>query len=210
MTLQAILYLVIVLFGSASYIVGLQRMLANQYSPSIFSRVVWLLLAINSFAGVILSHGSGTSILLAVISLLGNIAICIVSFWKGSKEVGQLEYICVALLIVSALVWIFFKAPLMNLVLSLCGHFVGACPTYKKAFNYPKSEDLTFWLLFFIASFLSIFACDFVSYSEIILPLYYALFDGSMVLLILRGKISFIVMQMVKQRSRMLSDLKKS
>jgi hypothetical protein len=186
MTLQEILYPVIIVFGSASYLVGLQRMLANQYSPSTFSRVVWLLLAINSFAGVILSHGSGASVLLAVISLLGNIAICVLSFWKGSKEIGRLEYVCVALLAVSALVWIFFKAPLVNLLLSLCGHFVGACPTYRKVFYYPKSEDLTFWLLFFVASLLSIFACDFVSYSAIILPLYYALFDGSMVLLILR------------------------
>ncbi|HSW71176.1 MAG TPA: hypothetical protein VLH77_04275 [Gammaproteobacteria bacterium] len=195
MTLQTNLYLIITLFGSASYLVGLWRMLTNQYSPSTFSRVVWVLLAINSFAGVILSHSSSTSILLGAILLIGNIAICIASLWKGSKEIGQLEYICIALLIISAFVWIFFKAPLVNLALSLFGHFVGACPTYKKVLYNPESEDLACWLLFFIASILSIFACNFVSLADIMLPLYYTLFDGSIVLLILRKKIAFIFLK---------------
>ncbi len=193
MPLQTNFYLIITFFGSASYLVGLWRMLTNQYSPSTFSRVVWVLLAINSFAGVILSHSSSTSILLAAILLVGNSAICIASLWKGSREIGQLEYICIALLVISALVWIFFKAPLVNLALSLFGHFVGACPTYKKVLRHPKSEDFAFWLLFFIASLLSIFACNFVSLTDIMLPLYYTLFDGSIVLLILRKKNSIFL-----------------
>lgn len=189
MTVQTTLYFIIALFGSASYCFGLWKMLTNRYSPSTFSRIVWTLLAVNSFAGVILSHGNQTSILLAAIMVVGNIAICIASFWKGSREIGQLEYISILLLVTSAFIWLFFKAPLVNLALSLFGHFVGASPTYKKVFHDPESEDLGFWLLFFIASVLSIFACDFISFTTIILPAYYALFDGSIVLLILRGKI---------------------
>jgi hypothetical protein len=188
MNTQTILYLAIILLGSASYCAGLWKMWTNQYSPSTFSRVVWVMLAINSFAGVILSASSSTSILLAAIMLAGNIAMCISSFWKGSKEIGRMEYVCVALLIASVLVWIFFKAPLVNLLLSLFGHFVGAGPTYKKVLRHPESEDLTFWLLFCIASVISIFASDFSSITAIILPLYYALFDGSIVVLILREK----------------------
>jgi hypothetical protein len=197
MTLQTNLYLIITLFGSASYLVGLCKMLTNQYSPSTFSRVIWVLLAINSFAGVILSNSSSTSVLLAAILLIGNIAICIASFWKGSREIGRLEYVCTALLVMSTLIWLFFKAPLVNLALSLFGHFVGAFPTYKKVLHNPGSEDLAFWLLFFIASVLSIFACDFVSLTAIMLPLYYALFDGSIFLLILRKKITSLALQKI-------------
>lgn len=208
MTLQTTLYLAITLFGSASYCLGLWKMLTNQYSPSTFSRIVWTFLAINSIAGVILSHSNPTSILLAAIMVAGNIAICIASFWKGSREVGQLEYICVTLLVVSAFIWLFFKAPLVNLALSLFGHFVGASPTYKKVLQDPNSEDLGFWLLFFIASILSIFACDFISFRTIMLPLYYAIFDGSIVLLILRGKIKPFLFSNLKLLSIYLKSLK--
>jgi hypothetical protein len=93
----------------------------------------------------------------------------------------------------SVFVWLFFKAPLINLMLSLFGHLVGASPTYKKVLHNPESEDLIFWLLFFIASLLSIFSCDNISLTAIILPFYYALFDGSIVLLILRKRTNYFI-----------------
>ncbi len=126
-------------------------MLKNKYSPSVFSRVVWVLLSINSFAGVILSKSSQSSILLGGIFLLGNIAICIVSFWKGSKGIGGLEYVCLLLLIVSGIIWIFFNAPFINLIISLIAHFIGGLPTYKKVLKNPTSESFGFWSLFFSA-----------------------------------------------------------
>lgn len=186
MTLQIGIYIVITILGLSSYIIGLWKILINQYSPSTFSRVVWVLLAVNSFSSVALSNSSQASLLLAAISLAGNIAICIASFWKGTKEMGQLEYVCVALLILSGLVWIFFNAPLVNLGISLLAHFIGAGPTYKKVFRNPHSENMAFWLLFFLASVLSIFVSDTMSFKAIILPVYYALFDGSIIVLILR------------------------
>jgi hypothetical protein len=168
-------YITITLLGLASYAIGLWKMLDNQYAPSTFSRVVWLLLTINSFAGVALSNSSPASLLLAAISLIGNIAICIASFWKGTREIGKLEYFCIVLLILSGFVWIFLKAPLINLVISLFAHFIGAVPTYKKVIRYPQSENMAFWLLFFLASVLSVFVSDMSSPKGIIYPIYFAL-----------------------------------
>jgi len=180
------LYILIAVFGLASYTVGIVKMLKNQYVPSTFSRIIWVLLAVNSFAGVILSEGSQASILLGSILLLGNIGMCIVSFWKGTKHIGKLEYICLSLLIVSGIIWIFFSAPLLNLVVSLVAHLIGGFPTFKKVWIDPKSEDTTFWSLFFIASVLSVVASPDKSLNIIILPLYFALFDGALFALTLR------------------------
>jgi cation transport ATPase len=180
------LYVAITVLGLASYVIGVWKMLQNKYAPSTFSRVVWVLLAINSFAGVLLSNSSKASILLAAILLIGNAAVCIVSFAKGTREMGHLEYVCLALLIISGVIWIFFKAPLINLSISLIAHFIGAAPTYKKVWRNPKSENTAFWLLFFLASVLSIFVSDHSSLKTIILPIYFIFFDGSIVLLTLR------------------------
>ena len=183
-------YFLIATLGLSSYFVGVRQMLKNKYSPSTFSRVIWVLLAINSFAGVFLSGGTKPSILLAGILLLGNIAICFVSFWKGTRKMGKLEYFSLILLLISVLIWIFFKTPLVNLLISLFAHFVGGLPTYKKVWLKPQSESLGFWSLFFLASLLSVFASDVTSLSSIIFPIYFTLFDGSMFLLALRRKIS--------------------
>jgi len=180
------LYTLITILGLGSYFMGVREMLQNKYSPSTFSRVIWVLLAINSFAGVFLSNGTKSSILLAGILLLGNITICIVSFWKGAREMGKLEYFSLGLLLISGIIWIFFSAPLVNLFISLFAHFIGGLPTYKKVWINPRSESVDFWSLFFFASLLSIFASDITTVSSIIFPIYFTLFDGSMFVLALR------------------------
>ncbi len=187
--MQNILYILIAIFGLASYFVGILQMLKNRYSPSTFSRVVWVLLAINSFAGVILVQSSKSSILLAGIFLAGNIGMCLVSFWKGTKEIGKIEYFSFLLLFISVIVWIFFNAPLVNLMISLFAHFIGGIPTYKKVWIDPKSESTGFWSLFFIASILSVFACNTSLVYMIIFPLYFTFFDGIMFLLTIRKKL---------------------
>lgn len=184
--MQLFLYTLIVTLGLASYAIGAWKMLRNEYSPSTFSRVVWVLLAINSFAGVWLSNSSVASVLLAVVSLLGCITMCLISFVKGTKEMGHLEYFCLALLVLSIIVWVFFRAPLVNLIISLGAHFIGAAPTYKKVWRNPQSENIAFWSLFFLASVLSIFTSDWSALKTIIYPLYFALFDGSIMLLAMR------------------------
>lgn len=181
-----ILYTLIAVLGVASYAVGVQQMLTDRYSPSVFSRVIWVLLAVNSFAGVVLSGGSASSILLGGILLLGNIAICVVSFWKGTREIGAIEYVCILLLVSSIFIWIFSDAPLLNLSLSLFAHFIGGVPTYKKVLKDSRSESTAFWSLFFFASLLSVFTSEVTSLRSIVLPVYFVIFDGSMTLLTLR------------------------
>ena len=182
------LYIIITILGLASYAVGVWQMLKNKYSPSTFSRVIWVLLSINSLAGVILSNSGKSAILLSGIILIGSSAIAIVSFWKGTKTIGKLEYFCMSLLLISGVIWILFNVPLINLIISLFAHFVGGLPTYKKIWINPKSENIIFWLLFFLASLLSVFVTDFNALKNVIVPIYFTLFDGSMLFLSLRKK----------------------
>lgn len=186
--MQNLLYVLILLLGIASYTAGLRQMLQGKYAPSVFSRVVWLLLAAISFAGVVASEGSSASTLLAGIFLIGNTAICVASFWKGSKDFGKLELFCLLLLVASALVWILFNAPLVSLYISLLAHFVGALPTYRRVWSKPESESTLFWFFFFAASVLSIFASRGSALAAIAFPIYFTLFDGSLFMLSLRRK----------------------
>ena len=161
-------------------------MLQGKYAPSVFSRIVWLILSIISFAGVVASESTSASILLAGIFLFGNAAVCITSFWKGTKSIGNLELACLVILFMSAVVWVVFDAPLLSLGISLLAHFIGGVPTYKRAWENPKNESTGFWSLFFIASMVSTFASLGEPWQLIVFPIYFTLFDGSMTILTLR------------------------
>jgi hypothetical protein len=185
-SVPAVAYTLIVVFGCASYVVGSRAIITGSYAPLVFSRVVWLLLSIISFAGVAASGSSAPAVLLAAVFLAGNAVICGLSFWKGTRGVGVLEYVCLAILAVSAAIWAVFDAPAISVAVSLLAHFVGGAPTYRSVWRDPRSESAGFWSLFFIASVLSLVTDLDQPVHQLIFPAYFVLFDGAMTVLSLR------------------------
>ena len=180
------LELLVLAFATASYAVGARDMLVRGYRPNVFSRVVWLLLAVISTAGVVASGSGSGAVVLAVVFLAGNAVICLLSVWKGTRGIGRLEYMCLGILVLSGLVWLVFDAPVLSLVISLLAHLVGGAPTYRRAWARPGSESAGFWSLFFVASVFSLLATLGEPAQSLVFPLYFVLFDGGMTALALR------------------------
>ncbi|MEK7594314.1 MAG: hypothetical protein AAB436_01595 [Patescibacteria group bacterium] len=178
-----LLYLLILLLGAATYISAVWQMLSGSYSPSFFSRGVWFLLGINSFAGVLLGGGSKASTILAGALFLGNAVVFAVSYKKGSREFGLAEKISLALLVASTVTWLLLDAPFLGLVMSLVAHFIGGIPTIWRVAKRPHSEQAYHWYFFFSASILSIVASDGTSLKATVFPIYFASFDGLIILL---------------------------
>lgn len=165
---------------------GSTQIIRGRYKPSLFSRFVWLLLAVNSFAGVVVSKSTKASALLSLIFLIGNAVIFLLSLWRGNRNIGAIELVCSGLLVVSALLWITIDSPTVNLAIGLLAHFIGALPTYKRVWEDGSSESAAFWSLFFIASLLGVVSGIGEPINKLLFPIYFALFDGSMTFLSLR------------------------
>lgn len=169
-----------------SYYVGARAIFNNKYQPSIYSRAIWFLLTINSFFSVIALKNSKFVILYGALGLIGNLIILILSIRKSPHIFGKTEALSSALLIISLIVWIIATIPLLNLCLGLIAHFIGGIPTIKRAYKKPNSENINFWLYFCLASILTVIIANKSALSDYLFPLYFALFDGLMVLLCLR------------------------
>lgn len=183
MTNDQLLYLLILLFGVATYSSAVYQMIKKQYSPSFFSRGVWFLLGINSFAGVLLGEGSNAAVVLAGTLLVGNTAVFITSYKKGSREFGNVEKVSLALLVISACMWTILDSPYIGLIISLVAHFIGGVPTLYRVLKKPEAEQAYHWYFFFIGSLISIVASDSKALTVILFPLYFAIFDGLIILL---------------------------
>jgi hypothetical protein len=181
--MQTTIYMLILLLGITAYASAVYQMLKNEYTPSFFSRGVWFLLGINSFAGVLLGEGSDASIILAGTLFAGNTAVFIASYWKGSREFGTAEKISLMLLIISGMLWAVLNAPYIGLIVSLVAHFVGGIPTIWRVIKRPETEQAYHWYFFFVASIISIFASEQKALHIILFPVYFALFDGLIILL---------------------------
>lgn len=176
----------IIIFVVASYYFGAKAIIQNKYSPSIYSRIIWLLLATNSYASVVALKNNFEVLLLAGMGLLGSLLILLLSLRKAKQIVGATEIISTILLAISLCIWIFTKLPLLNLSIGLIAHFIGGIPTYTKVIRDPKDEDTLFWLFFAIATSISLISADKSQVSGYLYPLYLFIFECGMTLLCLR------------------------
>lgn len=190
MSTENILFALIAILGIVTYASAVWQMVYGKYSPSFFTRGVWLFLGINSFIGVIYGGGTKASAILAGTLLLGNSAVFLVSYKKGSRDFGNVEKLSFVLLLVAILIWVFFRAPFVTLVISLIAHFIGGVPTIWRTIKKPENEQALHWYFFFTACVVSIIASPSKSVTAILFPVYFALFDGLIILLANRKRLS--------------------
>lgn len=168
---------IIGLLGIATYGSAVYQMLKEHYQPSFFSRGVWFLLGINTFAGVLMSNGSSSAKLLAGILFVGNLAVFITSYFKGSRDFGKVEKASLGLLVVSTIVIFGYDAPYSGLLVALFAHFIGGIPTLWRIIKDPHSEQAYHWYFFFTACIVTILSSGFNDVKAITMPLYFAAFD---------------------------------
>jgi uncharacterized membrane protein len=159
-----IIYFLIGLFSSLSYLVGFISILRKKYQPKLFSRIVWLALSINNLISVLLlSMGMETRIL-AWVTFLGSALIFIGSLTYLKYDFGLAEKIAAALLLISGLIWITTDIPLLNLFIGLIAHFIGSIPTLVRVIKKPEEENFSFWFFFFFRKCAGITRCRYVSH----------------------------------------------
>ncbi|NTW13761.1 MAG: hypothetical protein HGA31_01890 [Candidatus Moranbacteria bacterium] len=192
MMLRYVITSLIVLLASASYAIGIRSVFRGDYRPSIYSRTLWALISLNSFVGVLAMHTSIGILALAGIQLCGSIAMFIGALKYSNREFGSLEKISTGILVLSLVVWLVADLPLLNVLIGLIAHLIGAAPAFTTAWKDPKSENFPFWLLFAMASLLSFLMADKSDFHDYSYAAYFLFFDGILTLItsrkFLRGK----------------------
>lgn len=83
--------------------------------------------------------------------------------------------------------WFFFQEhPSVALISSLSVEFVAMIPILKKAYLNPFEEDITAWLLSFVAAVMNIYAIETWSFLVVLLPFYEFAIVGMIVLFLSR------------------------
>lgn len=173
----------IIILAASSYIVGYRSIHNGYYKPSIYSRAIWLLIALNSFVGVVALQSKPNVLALSTMQVMGCLVMLIGAWKHSTRTFGKTEYICTCLLICSVLVWFAFKSPILNVLIGIIAHFVGGIPSLASVIKKPARENFLFWLFFASASLLTYITADKSSFQSYLYPMYFMLFEGSMAVL---------------------------
>ena len=178
--------ILIIILTTASYFFGAKAIVENRYRPNLYSRIIWLLVALNGLVSVILLKNFPTVILFATLGFLGSFLIFILSLHKSKRTFGLIELVSSVLLLISLCLWFFTKLPFLNLIMGLVVTFIGGIPTYLRVIKDPRDEDILFWLFFALASFFTLLDADRSSLIGYLFPLYFLITNAGMTFLCMR------------------------
>jgi hypothetical protein len=172
----------------SGYIPYIYSIITGETKPNRATWFIWTIVG-GLLAFSYIAEGDQNSIWLPLCYFLGPLMVALLSLKYGYAEWSRLDTICIVAAILSIIPWIYADSASTTLIINLIIDSTGAIPTLVKTFREPETEDLVAWLVFFVANTLQLFAISLWNLASLY-PLYLFLLATSMVIFILRGKIS--------------------
>jgi len=179
-----ILSSIFVLIGGIPYLRDIYKRKAH---PHVLSWIGWAFItALGAFA--MLAEGSQW----AVAILFANTLLCLViAGYSIVKKVGvwsttMWDFVFFGLGILGLILWQTLHIPVLALICAIVADFSFGFPTIIKTYKDPDSETSFVWLTATISGLLSLFAVKGFAFSEVAYPLYLFLYDGTVLLLVLK------------------------
>src|ERR1035437_2749670 len=184
---MTLINLIILFLAGISYLIGFWAIFKKGYRPNLFTRIVFLLLSLNNLVSVIKLNNQSATLTLAWVTFFGSLLIFFGSIiFKGEHLWGRNEIISIILLVISFLFWIFTDIPLINLSIGLIAHLLGSLPTVVRVIKKPESENIPFWLLFAIASIITLLSTHSGNIKDYLFAVYFCIFDSALTILAFR------------------------
>ncbi len=174
-----------------SFYNGIRAVYTGFYKPNVYSRIIWSLLAINAFVGLLKLDNYSGILLLSGLQVAGGLWILAGSLKYSVFEFGVTEKIASILLVCSGVLWVVADAPAINVAISLIAHFIGGIPTMVRVAKKPTSEYTAFWTYFAIGSLIAFLFADKSDFKNYMFALYFVVYNSSIIYLSLRKKFSF-------------------
>jgi hypothetical protein len=170
------------------YIPYIYSILAGKTRPNRATWFIWTIVG-GLLAFSYIAEGDQNSIWLPLGYFLGPLMVAILSLRYGYAEWTRLDTFCIIAAAISIVPWILSDNATMTLLINLAIDSTGAIPTLVKTYREPETEDLTAWMIFFIANTLQLFAISMWNLAALY-PVYLFLLAGSIVLFICKGKLA--------------------
>jgi len=145
---------ILAIVGIIPYIIDI---LKKKTKPHIYS---WLIWGISQTIVVIaqIKNGAGYGTLYGIAGGLVCYSVAFLSLKNGFKHIKKFDTFCLILALISMIIYVGLKNPLLAVVVATATNFIGFLPTLRKTLIDPSSETLATFLCGSTGAFLSILA----------------------------------------------------
>jgi hypothetical protein len=190
MTLQTLIGFAAVFVGLLGYIPYYRDTLRGTTKPHPFT---WLgfgcLNAISFFAQI--SRGGGAGAWTTAVSAVCIFGVFALALNKGEKDITTFDWICFGGTVLSILLWVITKEPLVAVIIVTIADILAFAPTFRKGYLRPDEETAIHYALSTLKYLLSLFALTAFNLTTFLFPLSVAIVNFCFVLLLLirRGQL---------------------
>jgi uncharacterized protein with PQ loop repeat len=175
---------ILAIAGYVPYIISIFK---GKTKPNRATWFIWALVG-GLLAFSYIAEGDPHSIWLPLGYFFGPLITFILSIKYGYATWTKIDTICVAAALISIIPWLLAKDASLTLIINVIIDAAGAIPTLFKTYREPDTEDLSAWIIFFVANTLQLFAISEWNIAAAY-PIYVFILAGMMVFLILKDKL---------------------
>ena len=159
-----------ILLTLAGFYPYIRAIFKGQTKPHVFSWVVWSISTLVVFFAQLADDG-GLGAWPTGLSGLITAYVALLAFYRRSEIViTRSDWFFFVLAMVSIPIWYATSSPLYAVMILTTVDLFGFIPTFRKGYEKPFDENISFYLIFGIRSFISIFALENYSLTTILFP----------------------------------------
>jgi hypothetical protein len=155
--------LIIALIASALTVIGyipyLRDVFKKKTQPHLYTWLIWAITQGTATVALIYGGGKFGSLALIVGTLL-VVFICALSFKYGTKNITRGDTVTLIIALLAIFVWWQLDNPLLAVLMVSAIDGFGYLPTFRKSYEEPWSETISFWLIMTVVTILTLIAND--------------------------------------------------
>lgn len=173
-----------IVISLVQYIPYYWRTFRGKVKPHAFSRLIWGTTSAIAFAAQIVDHG-GAGTWATGTAAVGSFVITELSLRQGKQDITRGDWCALLFALAAIPLWMLTKNPLHAVLLVTLIDGVGYLPTFRKSWNNPFEESIYAFSIGWTKNILSIVALAHYSAITLTFPLFLAVADAALVMLLL-------------------------
>ncbi len=153
-----------------AFVPYIRSILSNQIKPHVFSWAIWSITTLVVFFAQE-EDGAGVGAWATGVSGCVTVLIACLAYWKRADiSITRLDWLFLTAALFSLPMWYFTSDPLWAVIILTAVDVLGFGPTIRKAYSFPYSESLLFFIIFAARDLLVITALENYTVTTVLFP----------------------------------------
>jgi hypothetical protein len=169
------------------YIPYVRDTIKGKTQPHVYSWFLWAALTV-AILGIQLTHHAGAGSLVTITAGMMCLIVFFLSLKNGRRNIVLTDTVVFVLAIVTNIVWLFAKQPLLAMILACAADLLAFAPTVRKSWNQPYTETLKLYQVTSFRFVLAVIALEQYTLINVMWPTMWAVCNGLFALLLIQRR----------------------